>query len=205
MPEARPRCVGAILAGGRASRFGGAAKGLERVGDVRIIDRIAGALGEMADATLLVTSVPDSAQWLPGARVVPDLHPGVGSLGGLHAALAHADGADVLVVAWDMPFVSAPLLAALRTRGEAGDVDAVLPRSESGAGGEPLCAWYAGRCLAVAEALVRAGERRAGALAASVRTARLDPAPFGDPARLFANVNTPDELARAGALADPAG
>lgn len=204
MASHRARCVGAILAGGRASRFGGARKGLALVGGRRIVDHVAAALARAADELLVVTGADDAGTWLAGVRAVPDVVPDVGSLGGLHAALAHADGADVLVVAWDMPFVDAGLLAALRAGGEAGDADAVLPRSGARLGGEPLCAWYAARCLPTATSLLAGGERRAGALAAAVRTAWVDPAPWGEPGRLFANVNTPEELARARALAgDP--
>jgi molybdopterin-guanine dinucleotide biosynthesis protein A len=147
-----------------------------------------------------VAGAPGSEAWLPGVRTLGDVHADVGALGGLHAALAHAAPHDVLVVAWDMPHVPATLLRALRTRGAAGDVDAVLPRGAARPGGEPLCAWYAAACGPVAERLIAAGERRAGALADAVRTAWLDPAPYGDPTRLFANVNTPHDLARARAL-----
>ncbi|MDF1502224.1 molybdenum cofactor guanylyltransferase, partial [Roseisolibacter sp. H3M3-2] len=151
-----------ILAGGRASRFGGAPKGLATVGGARILDRVAGALAPVTDALLLVAHAPDAAAWLPGVRVVGDVHGGMGALGGVHAALAHA-GTDVLVVAWDMPFVSAGLLAALRDAGRAGAA-AVLPVHPDGHV-EPLCAWYAASCAAAAESLLLADEQRAGALA----------------------------------------
>ena len=194
--------MGVILAGGRASRFAGTPKGLEQVHGRRIVDAVAAALAPASDSLLLVANAADREQWLPGVRVARDVFPDLGSLGGLHAALAHADGRDVLVVAWDMPFVTATLLRALRERGAQGDVDAVVPRSNPAQthdahDGEPLCAWYAARCLPVVEALIRGGERRAGALARAVGTAWLDATPFGDPARLFANVNTPDDLRRA--------
>ncbi len=182
-----------ILAGGRATRFGGAAKGLERIGSVRIIDRVAAALDGVCDRLLLVANAPDAGTWLPGARVAPDVLPGFGSLGGLHAALAHA-GTAVVVVAWDMPFVPAGLLAALRTEGDLG-ATAVIP--DAGSGPEPLCAYYARDCCPVAERLLRAGERRARALGDAVGARRFDAgqvARFGDPHTLFRNVNTPHDL-----------
>ena len=194
------RCVGAILAGGRATRFGGAPKGLEAVGGLRILDAVAGALAAAADELLLVANAAEAEGWLPGTRVVRDVVADAGSLGGLHAALAHAAPHDVLVVAWDMPFVPAALLRALRRRGEDADAGAVLPRGPARVdalpAGEPLCAWYAAGCLTSATVLLQSGERRAAALAAAAGAVLLDPAPFGEPARLFVNVNTPDELAR---------
>lgn len=201
-------CTGVILAGGGATRYGGLPKGLERVGGERIIDRVAKALRAVTDDLLLIANDPGAGDWLPGVRVAADARPGEGALGGLHAALTHADG-DIVLVAWDMPFVSASLLGTLRARGEGhgshDEADAVLPESDgSRRGVEPLCAWYSARCLPAVTAALDAGDRRVIAFHDAVRTVRLgidDVRAFGDPARLFANVNSPGELAAAEAIA----
>ena len=197
-----------ILAGGRATRFGAAPKGLARLGDLRLVDRVADALAGCTDSLLLVAHAPDAHGWLPGLRVVADLHPGCGALGGLHAALAHA-ATDVLVVAWDMPFVTVGLLRALRDAGR----DAVSQAAGAGAAAvplhpdghlEPLCAFYAAACAGVADRLLQRGERRAGALADAVHATRLTApslATFGDPRTLLLSVNTADDLAHAADLA----
>jgi molybdopterin-guanine dinucleotide biosynthesis protein A len=151
------------------------------------------------DALLLVAHAPDADGWLPGVRVVGDVHRDAGALGGLHAALWHAR-APVVVVAWDMPFVTPALLHALRALGDAG-ARAALPRHPDGHP-EPLCAYYDAACVHDAERLLRAGERRASALADAVGAAVLDGAPLaalGDPRTLLASVNSPDDLARADA------
>lgn len=188
-------CTGVILAGGGATRFGGLPKGLELVGGRRIIDRVADALRDATDELLVVANDARAPDWLPGVRVAGDLRPGEGSLGGLHAALAHARGA-VIVVAWDMPFVSAALLRRLRALGESG-FDAALPESGSRRGLEPMCAWYAPPCLDAITAALDRGDRRVIAFFDAVRVARLGAdavATFGDPATLFLNVNTAQEL-----------
>ncbi|MBL8996972.1 MAG: molybdenum cofactor guanylyltransferase [Gemmatimonadetes bacterium] len=193
-------CTGVILAGGGASRYGGRPKGLERVGGERIIDRVARALAGATDTLLMIANAPGAQDWMPGVRVAGDLRPGEGALGGLHAALAHA-GTDIVLVAWDMPFVPATLLRELRQRGEREGVDALLPESDgSRRGVEPLCAWYSARCLPAVEAALDAGDRRVVAFHAQVATRRLtleEVGAFGDPALLFGNVNTPEDLARA--------
>ena len=190
-------CTGVILAGGEAVRYGRRAKGLERVGGERIIDRVATALRGASDGLLQIANVPDSVNWLPGVRIEGDVRRGEGALGGLHAALSHA-GTDILAVAWDMPFVPTDLLVAMRARGERDGVDAVLPASErSGRGVEPLCAWYSQRCLGAVTASLDAGDRRVVAFHGAVRVARLshvEVAAFGDPEQLFANVNAPEDL-----------
>jgi molybdopterin-guanine dinucleotide biosynthesis protein A len=119
-------------------------------------------------------------------------------LGGIHAALVRA-GTPVLVVAWDMPFVSSPLLAALRALGEAGH-DAAVAEREATRHVEPLCAWYAPACIAPIERALDAGQRRAIAFFDTVRVARMpahEVAAFGSAERLFMNVNSPAELALA--------
>ena len=191
------RCTGVMLAGGLATRYGGRAKGLERVGGRRVIDRVAEVLALATDDLLLIANDPAASGWLPGVRVESDVRPGSGSLGGIHAALSHAGGA-VLVVAWDMPFVPGRLLEALRAVGEI--ADAAVPESDSRRGVEPLCAYYSERCLAPIERRLDIGDRRVVSFFEDVRVARL-PAPevatFGDPALMFMNVNSPDELALA--------
>jgi molybdopterin-guanine dinucleotide biosynthesis protein A len=191
------RCTGVILAGGLASRYAGLPKGLERIAGTRIIDRVATVLRHATDDLLLIANDPSADGWLPGVRRATDVLPGLGGLGGIHAALHHAAGA-VLVVAWDMPFVPAALLAALREAGAS--ADAVVPASDSKRGVEPLCAYYAPSCLEPIQRRLAAGDRRVVAFFDDVRMVRLEAesvSRFGDPAIMFMNVNTPDDLALA--------
>ncbi|MFI5310235.1 MAG: molybdenum cofactor guanylyltransferase [Gemmatimonadales bacterium] len=196
----RRRCMGAILAGGRAARFGGRAKGLERIAGTRMIDRVARALRDSCDDVVLVANDEAASSWLPGVPVVRDRRPGTGALGGLHAALVHADDA-ILVLAWDAPFVPAGLLRALRDAGEFEDADAAVPLSDSAWGFEPLCAWYGPRCRPAIEGAMDAGSCAAGGWQSAVSTIRVDPSAWGDPGVLFFNVNTTDDLGRAQRLA----
>ncbi len=198
-PAATPRCVGVILAGGLASRYGGRAKGLESVEGVRIIDRVAAALRGATDNLLLIANTDAAAAWLPGVPVAGDVRPGLGSLAGIHAAITRAD-APVLVVAWDMPFVPSALLVALRQMGEQG-FDVVVPESGSHRGVEPLCAYYAPTCLPAIERHLDDGDRRVIGFFEDVHVGRL-PADrvrlFGDPDRIFLNVNEPADLELSG-------
>ena len=192
-------CTGVILAGGQAARYGGQPKGLERVGGRRIIDRVAAALSPVTDELLVIANDPSAEAWLPGARWAPDVHPGLGSLGGIHAAITHAKR-PVLVVAWDMPFVTAPLLAALLETAAATRADAAVPESSSKRGMEPLCAYYTPRCAPAIERRLAMGDRRVIAFYEDVLVAPLAAAAvarFGEPEILFMNVNTPDDLTRA--------
>ena len=188
------RCTGVVLAGGNASRYGGAPKGLERVGGRRIIDRVADALLEATDDLLLIANDESAEGWLPGVRRCADIRAGLGSLGGIHAALVHAGG-PAIVVAWDMPFVPGGLLRALRSA--AGEADVVVPESGSRRGVEPLCGYYGPACVSAIERRLDANDRRVIGFFDDVRVVRLGAdviARFGDPGVLFMNVNTPGEL-----------
>jgi molybdopterin-guanine dinucleotide biosynthesis protein A len=197
-----PRIAGAIIAGGDATRLAGRPKGLERVGGVRILDRLADVLTDaLGTAPLLVANAADAATWRPELLVVRDLRPGLGALGGIYTALVEAP-APVVCVAWDMPFVTAELVRALASG--LGDWDVFLPESLGGKDGvEPLCAAYGPGCGPAIAARLTAGDLRAVGFHADVRVGRLPldaVRRIGDPTRLFFNVNTTDDLARAEAL-----
>src|SRR5919106_3075731 len=96
----RSRVRGAILAGGGATRFGGRPKGLEIVGGERILDRLFGVMTAAFDGPpLLVANAPEAPEWRPDLRVVPDVRPGLGSLGGIYTAGVQAP-APAGCVAW---------------------------------------------------------------------------------------------------------
>jgi molybdopterin-guanine dinucleotide biosynthesis protein A len=180
-----------------ASRYGGRPKGLERVGGRRVIDRVADALRDAADTLLLIANDPAAHEWLPDLPLATDVRTNCGSLGGIHAAIVRAR-APVLVVAWDMPFVPAGLLRALREAGAR--ADAALPESGSRRGVEPLCAYYSPACVPAIERRLDANDMRVISFFEDVRVERLperEVRRFGDPAILFMNVNTPDDLALA--------
>jgi len=185
----------AILAGGRATRFGGRDKSALVVGGITILERQIAALASVSDDLLLVGAARDARD----ARAIPDLVAGCGPLGGLQAALTAARHDRVFVVACDMPHVEAPLVRHLAAL--AGDADAVVPRTERGY--HPLCAVYARGCLAavtrhLAERRFRMADLLASLRVRVVETADLEA--FGDPQRLLANVNTPAEYAGVEAL-----
>ena len=198
-PDAR--CTGAILAGGANTRFQGRPKGLAKVGDRSIIERVADALRAAVDDIVLVANASDANAWLEGVRVVRDVRMERGSLVGVHTALASAEN-GVLVVAWDMPFLSSELLIALRREGEAHSC-AVVPVSAHGP--EPLCAYYPRSALDIASQLLDAGDMRLSRFVDALPYVRRfdvgQLSAFGDLDRMFFNVNDAATLSRAQAMA----
>lgn len=185
----------AILNGGRASRFGGRDKGALVVGGRTIRDRQIEALAPLAREILLVGG-DDAGPFAAPIRFVADRHPGLGPLAGLEAALSAAQEDPVLVVACDMPCLTASFLAQLLAL--AGEADAVVPRT--GSSYHPLCAVYRRTCLAAIARRLARGHLSVRGLFDEVRVrevAGVELAADGDLKRLLANVNTPadhDEL-----------
>ena len=192
---------GAILAGGQASRMGGTPKGLLPVGGIRILDRLIAAFEEaLGGLPLLVANAPDAGSWSSGLRVVADRIAGGGTLAGLHTAVLEAP-APVVAVAWDMPFVTPGLIAALAQG--LGSADVVIPASGGRRGVEPLCAGYGPATGPAMAAALERGDLRAIAFHEAVRVRIIPEAEllaFGDPGRLFFNVNTPEDLVRANGM-----
>ena len=194
---------GAILAGGSATRFGHLPKGLELVGGRRILDRLVDAFqAALGEPPILVANAPDAATWHPELRVASDTRPGLGALGGLLTAVIEAP-APVVVVPWDMPFITPALLALLARRLAGGEADLVLPESGGPRGVEPLCGAYGPSCRQAIERRLDRGDLRAIGFHESVRVGIVsleEVRALGDPAILFFNVNTADDLSEADEL-----
>ena len=184
----------AILIGGQATRFAGRDKSALVVGGQTILERQLAVLGQVAGDVMLVGGTPRELA-AAATRHVPDLVPGRGPLGGVHAALSAAHGEATAILACDMPFVTADLVAHLLSLADpTHGPDIVVPRTERGY--HPLCAVYTRACLEpVARKLAR-GELTMTGVFDQMRVRVIgasELAPFGDPERLLANVNTSTE------------
>jgi|SRR4051794_5349497 molybdopterin-guanine dinucleotide biosynthesis protein A len=193
----------AILAGGQATRFGGRDKSALVVGGATILERQLAELGPLTDDVMIVAR-PDvrvTASRNARIREINDIVPGSGPLGGIHAALTEARSDAVLVIACDMPYVTAAFADYLLS--VAGTASIVVPRSEGR--DHPLCAVYSRACVDAAARLLAERRLALRELLAAVPTRVVTTeaiARFGAPSRLLANVNTPAEYAGLEALQD---
>lgn len=195
----RAQVLGTVLAGGGNRRFG-SHKALATLGGVRLIDRVVEAVDEVVGRVVLVANDLGTYGGL-GIPVRQDARPGTGVLGGVCTAVRWAceEGFEAaLVVACDMPFLSATLLAELIGLGRRNTVAA--PASDGPRTLEPLCAVYGVGCLPAIEAALDRGDRSVVAFFPEVEVRRLEREAVGrhgDPAILFLNVNRPEDRARA--------
>ena len=168
---------GFVLAGGASVRMGRDKASLPYHGGT-LLDHIAEAVRE---ATGNVTVIG-------GFRGIPDKIPGLGPIGGLFTALTETTTDWNLVVACDMPGISAEALRMLLKRCEMSPSDCVAASMDGQP--EPLCAIYHRRCLPEVARAIEAKRLKMLELLAEL-TVELQPI---EPA-VLANANTPAEWA----------
>ncbi|HET8996426.1 MAG TPA: molybdenum cofactor guanylyltransferase MobA [Acetobacteraceae bacterium] len=191
----RERIAALILAGGTARRMGGGDKPLLDIGGRTMLQRVIAALGSEA-AALAISANGDPARFAGfGLPVLPDgCFAGEGPLAGLLAGLDWAADQGVfalLSVPGDTPFVPAGLAASL---------DPPPACVVSGGRAHHLVALWPVACRDRLRTLLSApGPRSVARFAGEIGARRVDfAAGTWDP---FFNINTPDDLAQARALA----
>jgi molybdopterin-guanine dinucleotide biosynthesis protein A len=182
----------AVLAGGNSTRFG-EDKALARLHGKPLLAHVLERTAGLADETFIVTNRPAAyAQF--SHRLVGDVLPGYGALGGVYTALYQAAYPWVLCLACDMPLVNRSLVAYLLTLTEG--VDVVMP-CVNGLW-EPMHAVWSRGCLAPIYRALERGDRRVVSFFPAVRVRQVTQAEVEayDPEHLsFLNVNTPGQLA----------
>lgn len=188
-----------ILAGGRGRRLGGRTKPLLDLGGQSILARQRAMFASLGVVPRLVAPDPVPFAGL-GLEVVAD-DGRTGALGALCVALERATTDVVVVLAGDMPFVTAAFVEALLAA-LAGH-EAAVPYTASD-GWHPLAAVYRRLAAARLRAGLDAGEGRVVAAVTALAPAALDDdalAALDPDGTLLCNVNTPDDYARARHLA----
>lgn len=190
-----------IQAGGRSSRMG-EDKALKPFLGRPLIQRVVDRLSPVADEVIVTTNRPEDYAFL-GLRLLPDLKPDRGPLGGLYTAIASASHPLVAVVACDMPFASALLIEASARLMDREEADVIIARTEESY--EPFHALYRREtCLPAIEAAIQADQWKVIAWFphVKVRILTTDEIQQYDPAGLaFWNVNTPEEFIQAETIA----
>lgn len=190
-----------IQAGGQSSRMG-EDKALKPFLGKPLIQRVTDRLSPIADELLVTTDRPADYAFL-NQRLIADLKPGRGALGGLYTAIASASHPFVAVVACDMPFASKSFFESAHRLIVQKEADVVIAKTE--AGYEPLHALYRREaCLPAIEAAIEADQWKVVSWLPNVNTRILSPAELKlfDPTGLcFWNVNTPEEFEKAEQLA----
>lgn len=194
LPAVYEDVTGVILVGGRSSRMG-RDKMLVRLADGPILHHMRSLLEPHVPEILLVGHHRPEFDEL-NLRVIEDLFPDAGPLGGIFTALTSVTNPYVFVLAGDMPFLSASLIRSIIEARE--EAEAVIPRGPRGP--EPLCAVYSRSCVGQIHASLEKGNRRI-LTALEEMTVIMPDIDVKDSERdPFFNINYPEDLEKAGKL-----
>ena len=185
--------TGVLLAGGKSRRMGEDKRYLV-VGEQTLIERGLSVLRSIFRDVLVVIA-QDSPPLGVDAKVVRDLVPECGSLGGLYTGLRQAATPWIFVVGCDMPFLDQAVIAQFTNRRAGADI----VMAKLGTRLHPMHALYGKQCVPVLEQMVQARQLKIQALVSysslrvqyvtEVDLLTIDPAGHS-----FQNVNTPHDL-----------
>lgn len=195
-----------IQAGGQSSRMG-EDKALKFFLGKPLIQHVIERLAPIADEMIVTTNHPAEYGFLNTSarpigqsvhrlRLVSDLKPGRGALGGLYTAISSAASPFVAVAACDMPFASKNFFENSHRLMVKDEADVVIAKTDEGY--EPLHALYRrGTCLPAIESAMEADQWKVIAWFPQVKVRTLLPNELKtfDPAGLcFLNLNTPEDF-----------
>jgi molybdenum cofactor guanylyltransferase len=191
------RIFGVILAGGQGRRMGGVDKAFLPLGGKPLISHVLDRLRPQVDR-VLISANDDPARFARfRCEVIAD-HAPQGPLSGILAAMERAAGLGATHLAStpvDTPFLPLDMVARLVATARSSGKGLVLAHAVDGA--HPLCAlWPVALHAALSDYLAEGKAKVTGF------TDARDPAPcLFDTCEAFMNLNTPEDLARAAALA----
>jgi molybdopterin-guanine dinucleotide biosynthesis protein A len=195
---------GLVVAGGKSVRLGADKRRLRLWGEAgpTLLEHTVHLMQAHCDEVIVVLN--DAAAWPDlQARVVPDVFPGGGSLGGIYSGIAAASYPYAFAVAADMPLLNPDLIQWMLK--EPRDYDVLIPRLSAGQarnrlGVESLHAIYSAACREPIRRQLEAGNPQVIGFFPQVRVRIVEPeivSRFDPQGVAFKNVNTPDELEEA--------
>ena len=191
-----------VLAGGKSLRLG-YDKVLETVGNKSLLQRVISRVSLLSSDIIIVAAREETALQsidYPKLKIVTDIYPGKGPLGGIYTGLTTSTLFYNLVVASDMPFLNQALLRYMIQLST--NFDIVVPRVGNLV--EPLHAVYTKSCLAPIENMIKQDELSVYKLLRLVRVRYIEAKEIErfDPKHLsFFNINTEADLEKARELA----
>lgn len=183
--------TGVVLIGGKSSRFG-RDKVLSEFNGIPLVEYVTNALRPLCDEIVLVGH---RRKGLEQYRVVEDIRPGCGPLGGIYTALSATSAEFCFVCAADMPNLNPDLISHMISISATHDI--IMPTWSKGR--EPLHAVYRRTVLPHAEALLAQDTFRIFSLINRVDTLFITEETirrYGDPEVMFSNINTMDDMER---------
>ena len=191
MGEPTRRGVGFVVAGGRSERMG-RDKARLPWRETTLLDHAVARLRAVCAETRVLCG-PEPRYLDQGVAVVTDTAAPACPLTGVYSGLQSLDRDVGLFLAVDLPEVPPAFLSFILEAAEGWD--AAVPVHAAGA--EPLCAAYATSCREPIRKRLEAGDLEMTSFWPEVQVRRVtedEIRAFGDPLRIFRNMNTPGDL-----------
>jgi molybdopterin-guanine dinucleotide biosynthesis protein A len=183
--------TGVVLIGGKSQRYG-SDKVLSKFKDKPLIGHVVDTIEPLFDEIILIGH---KRKGLENYRIIEDIKPGYGPLGGIYTALMATDAEYCFVCATDMPNLNAGLISHMISQTD--DHDIVIPMWSNGR--EPLHAIYKRSLISPIASLLDQNIMMifslielSDTLFIPEETIRM----YGDPAVLFSNINTQHDMLR---------
>jgi len=190
--SSQPPFTAVLFAGGKSTRMG-CDKATVLIDGQPLWRRQLTTLRALQPHEFFISGKPDGPYAGAGFEILADNFPGLGPLAGLEAALRRASHPLVLVLAIDLPEMTAEFLSSL-VRSPGLEVKGCVPQFDDWF--EPLAAVYPTACLPLAQECLRAADHsmqrfvRVAVDQGFIKVCRLDQ----NERPLFKNINRPGDL-----------
>jgi len=196
----RAQITGVVLAGGKSRRMG-IDKATLRVGSSYLIRFPLKVLSELFDDVLIITNSEllntlENIFKHDKIRILEDIYPNHGALGGIYTALCHSRTPYIFVSACDMPFLNKDFIKYMTQIDDRYDV--IIPEGPRGL--EPLNAIYKKTIIRVVESRLLKGQNKIVDFFSDINVYAIPYDKiegFDKEGKMFRNINTQEELKRA--------
>ena len=187
--------TGIILAGGKAGRMKGRDKAFLKISKDKLIELQLRSLKKTFKRIIVVTNSLQRYRNLKGVKLVSDIIPDIGPLGGIYSGLLASKSFYNFVLACDMPYINLGLIKYMYKK--ARGYDAAIPKINHRY--EPLFGIYSKNCLKVIKELLGKKNFKISKIFPKIKLkaiSKKEILKFGHPKRLFMNINTQKDLKR---------
>lgn len=184
-----------ILAGGKSIRMKGKDKAFLKMGKQTLINQQLKLLKKIFQKIIIVTNSPQKYRNFRQIKIVTDVIPYQGPLGGIYSGLLASSDKYNFVLACDMPFIKISLIKYLLAKKK--NYDIILPKIEKRV--HPLFGVYSKGCIPAIEETLKYNILKVSSIFPKVRTKFLlkqEIEKFDRDLLSLVNINTPEELKR---------
>jgi len=183
-----------ILAGGRSSRMG-TDKAFIKIGNQPLIKRQIELLRKVFKQIIVVTNSLPKYRGYKGIKIISDIIPHRGPLGGIYSGMVASSSTYNFVVACDMPFINQALIRYIMRNKNSYDI--IIPKIDRKY--HPLFGIYSKNCLPIIEKRIKQQRFKVSSIFSKVKTnfiSKHEIRQFEPNLLSLMNINIPGDLIR---------